>query len=53
MGIPYSIDWSELNMPKVKVGKGFKHFLYTDKGKKAAKKFAKKVGSKVKMAKGY
>ena len=34
-------------MPKV----GKKHFSYSDKGKKAAKKYAKKVGKKVKYGK--
>jgi len=34
-------------MPKV----GKKKFSYTDKGKKAAKKYAKKVGKKVKYGK--
>ena len=36
-------------MPKV----GSKKFAYTDKGKKAAKSYAKKTGKKVKKAKGY
>lgn len=34
-------------MPKV----GSKHFAYTDKGKKAAKTYAKKVGKKLKKTK--
>ena len=33
-------------MPKV----GKKHFKYDEKGKKAAKKYAKKTGKKVKYA---
>ena len=36
-------------MPKV----GSKKFAYTEKGKKAAKVYAKKTGKKVKKAKGY
>ena len=36
-------------MPKV----GGKKFSYTPKGKKAAQSYAKRVGKKVKKAKGY
>ena len=36
-------------MPKV----GKKHFSYTEKGKKAARKYAKKTGKKVTKKKGY
>lgn len=36
-------------MPKV----GSKHFAYSAKGKKAAKRYAKKAGKKVVKKKGY
>ena len=39
----------EIKMPKV----GQKKFAYTAAGKKAASKYAKKKGKKVKKSKGY
>ncbi len=40
-------------MPSVKTKKGTKHFAYTAKGKKAAKRYSKKTGGKMKSKKGY
>lgn len=45
MGLP--LFGERLSMPRV----GSKHFKYTKNGKKAAKRYAKKTGQKVRNAK--